>query len=483
VVSRARVAPAVLLAIAACGSPVVELQPIVDSPAGTAADPFTNLDQIAVAVAEQGAADDLVAATFAKGVHVSLPGVPYGNSLVVHMTGRNAGAEVAYGRTCAFDLIEGSTPPQPHLYLSRTVTWAPAAAAPTPARVAGAGWTASDGSAVFVAGADAAGAPITAVDRFDARTGAYVGFDGVTPRVAPAVAQLGDGRIVVVGGAAPGTGAAVASIDVIDPVGAPALRVIHLADDRAARTGATAVTQADGKIAVIGGRDATGALVTGILEIRADAGAIALREVHADLAIRRQHAAATRLGDAVGAPILVTGGVDDTGHVIATAELYKPQKEAFSASRPTLVTARQRHAAVIAPDGSVLVVGGLDDSGAPVRTIELFSFDTGFAAAAQLPAAAGVIDFSLTTLPDGRFLLAGGRAATDGPALRASFVLQLDPLDGTIDVAATDDLPGERAGHQAALLCDGTVFVTGGLALDGSAAAPARYDPPSVGRR
>src|SRR5262249_48572634 len=154
----------------------------------------------------QGTADDLVSATFARGAHVSLPGVPYQNDLVVHMTGRAGGAEVAYGRTCAFDLVDGERPPQPHLYLARTVKWAAAAAAPTMARVGGAGWAAADGSGLYVAGADLAGAPVGAIDRFDPRTGTYDSFAGLAPRVGPAVAPLGDGRIVVVGGADPATG-------------------------------------------------------------------------------------------------------------------------------------------------------------------------------------------------------------------------------------------------------------------------------------
>ncbi|HTJ42550.1 MAG TPA: kelch repeat-containing protein [Kofleriaceae bacterium] len=472
-----------IIFVCACSSPVTKLAPIIDAPSGTSADPFVNLDELEVSVAIAGANDDLVAATFARGAQVSLPGVPYEPNLVVHMTGRASGAEVAYGRTCAFDLVEGQPLPEPHLYLSRTVKWAAVDAAPVASRVGGSGWPAADGSGLYVAGLDGpAGAPVTQIDRFDPRTATYESFGGVVARVEPAVAPLGDGRIVIVGGRDPSSGAPLGSLDVIDPLASPALRVTSIKDDRAARTGAAAVTQSDGRIALIGGRDGSGMLVTTVLEIRADAGAIALREVHADLTTRRERATVTRLGDAVGAPILVVGGIDDTGHTVATAELYKPLQEGYSPSKPTMIVARQRHAAVLAPDGSVLVVGGIDDTGAAVRTVELFSPDTGFAGVAQLPAAAGVVDFSLTSLPDGRFLLAGGRFSLGAPPLRAAFVLQLDPLDGTVDVAATDDLPSERAGHAAAPLCDGTILVAGGEGL-GAAVDPARYDPPSPGRR
>jgi hypothetical protein len=361
--------------------------------------------------------------------------------------------------------------------------WAGVTSASTAVRIGGAGFAATDGSGLFLAGLGADGSPVTRVDRYDPRTDTYESFTGTAARVGPAVAPLGDGRLVVIGGADPMTGAPIGSIDVIDPLATPALRVVTIADDRAARTGAVAVAQADGKIAVIGGRDATGAMVTTVLEIRVDTGAIALREVRASLATPRENATATRLGDDVGAPILVAGGVDASGHTVAEAELYKPLQEGFSPSRPSMIVARQHHAALLAPDGSVMIVGGVDDSGAPVRTIELFSSDVGFAGVAQLPATAGTVEFAVVELPDGRFLLSGGRALPGGDPLRSAYVLQLDPLDGTVDVAATDDLPSERAGHQAARLCDGTILVAGGRGLDLAPLDPARYDPPSPGRR
>ena len=473
----------IAIALAACGPDVAQLQPIVDTPSDPSANPFTNLDELAVEVAQQGSADDLVAATFARGVHVSLPGVPYQSNLVVHMTGRASGAEVAYGRTCSFDLVQGQPLPSPHLYLSRTVTWSPIDGAPTATRIGGAAFPASDGSALFAAGVDASGAPVTSIDRYDPRTDTFQAIDGAVARLGPAVAPLGDGRLVVVGGADPSSGTAIGSVDVIDPFASAGLQVVTVADARAARTGASAVTLSDGSVAVIGGRDATGAMVTTVLDIEVNTGQISLHEVRADLAIRREEATLTRLGDDVGAPVLVIGGIDATGAPVAEAELYKPLEEAYSTSRPSMIVPRSQHAAVLAPDGSVLVVGGIDASGAPVDAIELFASDTGFVQAATLPAGAGAVEFSLTTLPDGRFLMSGGRTQPGVAALSSAFVLQLDPLDGTVDISATDALPTARAGHQSALLCDGTVLTVGGHDMGIGAADPARYDPPSTGRR
>jgi hypothetical protein len=115
-----------------------------------------------------------------------------------------------------------------------------------------------------------------------------------------------------------------------------------------------------------------------------------------------------------------------------------------------------------------------------VNTIELFSLDEGFKAKGTLPANAGLIDFTATTLPDGRVLLTGGRTTADGPPVADAFIARLDPFNGNVDVVPTDRLAVPRAGHQATLLCDGTVLISGGT---GGQSPYERYNPPPAGRR
>jgi hypothetical protein len=59
-------------------------------------------------------------------------------------------------------------------------------------------------------------------------------------------------------------------------------------------------------------------------------------------------------------------------------------------------------------------------------------------------------------------------------------IARLDVVNGAVDVVQTDRLATPRANHVAVLLCDGTVWISGG-----SAAAPLaeRYNPPPTGRR
>jgi hypothetical protein len=87
--------------LAACADNTVDVQPVIDVPTNDNASAFP-LDTLVMSVAHAGDADDLVSQTFAAGQHVTLPGVPFGDDLVIHMTGSVGTSEVAYRhrRTC-----------------------------------------------------------------------------------------------------------------------------------------------------------------------------------------------------------------------------------------------------------------------------------------------------------------------------------------------------------------------------------------------
>jgi hypothetical protein len=142
---------------------------------------------------------------------------------------------------------------------------------------------------------------------------------------------------------------------------------------------------------------------------------------------------------------------------------------------------RSQHAAVLLPDNTVLIVGGIDGSGNPVPVLERFDEASGFTVEPnQLPPTAGVVGFTATTLPDGRILLTGGLAMPGGEPTSTAEIIALDDIDGTVDVVPTDELAVPRAYHQAAAMCDGTVWISGG-APAGSVAE--RYNPPATDRR
>jgi hypothetical protein len=478
---------AALVVVAACADSRPVVEPIIDLPQNPEASAFP-LDELTMSVAHAGASVDLASQTFTHGQTVQLTSVPFADDLVVHLTGRVGQSEVAYGRTCSFALASGEADPQPHLLFAREVKFA-TLALPTPpeGRIDGAAIAYHDGSGLVVGGVDPTNPtlPVADLERFDPRSG-QLRVLATTPNprlgaVAAAVGTGSDAQVVMIGGLDPATGQGAMFIELIAADAPSGQRLDNLVDTNMSRVGLTATTLTDGRVIAIGGQDPpAGAAHADVDEVVLANGTAQVRPLHATLAVPRYQHTATRLGDDVGAAVLIAGGLDATGAPVAKAELFKPLNEAFSSSfNFNMVVARTRHQAVRMPDGSVLIIGGVDNSGALVDTLELFTQDAGFVQLAQpLPPTAGLVGFTTTTLPDGRVLIAGGSNA-QGPT-QTAFIAQLDPISGSVDVLATSSMSTPRTGHQATLLCDGTVLITGGTT---PGVVAERYNPPAVGRR
>jgi hypothetical protein len=496
-----------LVACAACTDNTVVIAPIVDIPGNDTAQAI-GLDSLTLSVAHAGAEVDITSATFSRGDLIELPNVPFGDDLVVHMVGRVGTTEIAYGRTCRFAVRPDGRVPSPHLYFSREVKFGSLSQQPLP-RNGGAGMMYRDGSGLLVAGTfpNESGdpVPLTQIERFDPNTGTYDTLHDIERRFDAAVAIVGNGpdsRMVIVGGRDMQTGLGADFVEVIEAERNTDRQYERFFEPRLRRVGLSATTLSDGRVIVIGGRTADGSTNDGkaagiVAEISVASGTTAIRQLpaKAELAFPRYGHTATRLTDELGAAVLVAGGLDDTGLPVAQAELYKPLAEGFSMQfTAQMVVPRWGHRAVRLPDGSVLIVGGLtidpldpNREQVPVDTIEVFSpLDASFvtfpngANEGKLDVTAGLIGISATALPDGRVLIAGGQRTVDGPALSNAFIARLDPVDGDVDVVATDRLAVPRTNHQATLLCDGTVLVAGGT--QGQAQFE-RYNPTAVGRR
>jgi hypothetical protein len=476
------------LGLSACSDAPPVIAPIVEFPTNDTASAFP-LDSITVSVAHEGDALDLVSATFSRGEAIEVPNVPYGDDLVFHMTGRVGTSEVAYGRTCAFSLRADGRIPSPHLWFSRLVKFGGMELRPL-AREIGTALMYNDGSGLLLGGVnpnDPADA-IEQVERFDPNTGEYETLHDIVPRLGSAIAPLGeinDARVVVLGGLDPSTGQGAEFVEVLDAASTTERQYENFFEPQMARVGLSATALSDGRVIVIGGRIPNGAASSFVGEVSVASGIVNVRPLRAQLFPPRYGHTATRLSDNVGAGVLVVGGQDDAGNPVAAAELFKPLTEDFSPTfNPVMIVPRYRHQAVPLPDGSVLILGGLtldmDGKPTPVDTVELFTLDAGFVEVGTLPPNAGRIDFSATVLPDGRVLVAGGRLVEGGVAVATAFIARLDPLDGTVDIVATDRLGEPRAGQQATLLCDGTVLIAGGTPLQSTYE---RYNPPAVGRR
>jgi hypothetical protein len=479
-------AGAAALALAACSDSTVSLAPVIDLPISGDDAIAAPLDSIALSVAHAGNDAPLVFHMFQSGQTLELPGAPFGDDLVVHMTGLVGSSTVGYGRTCKLKVAPGATPPAPHLFFSRITRFATIEAMPTD-RVGGLG-IAYQGSALLLGGIGADGLPVDEVERFDPVTGQVTPNGSVLARTHPVEALIGMSppRVIVLGGAVVGGAAGMEGAQFVEVVDAQGVE--HQDNKDMARVDLTATSLTDGRVVVIGGSSPAGGAPLGDIDIaQLTDSSLEVHKITSTLAIKRSRHTATRLGDDVGAAVLIAGGLDAMGNPIAAAELFKPLSEELSNPTldpmlflPQMKLPRSAHTARLMPDGRVLFIGGIDALGLPVDTLELFSVDGGFAIAGTLPQAAGLVEFTATTLPDGRILLTGGRRAPGGTAVNTAYIVRLNPVIGTVDVVATDRLAVARAGHQAVVLCDGTVLISGGTTVP----LPAeRYNPPPDGRR
>lgn len=464
-----------LLLACSWGCTEVVLEPVIDGPANDPdAEAFVAIDELEITLAADGR--DLVTKRFARGDALELPDAPFGSNLVIHMTGYAGMTQVGYGRTCTFAVSPGEDPISPHLFFSSSRKFATTGVIMAP-RTGGQAF-AYGGGAVLVGGGT------QVIEQFDPLSGERIeALDVLAPRTGAVGAVLGVStpRIVLIGGVQNNIGASV--VELFDPREG----VDTIANNTMGREGMSATSLTDGRVIVVGGYS-QGTVSGAIVEIEPAGTGAEIRDV-ATLANARWGHTATRLGDDLGAPVLIAGGVDANGATIANAELFRPLSGTLSPMfLPAMKHPRTGHHAARMPDGSVLFIGGVDAAGAPVRSLERFTIDEGFVdvvdsgtRAVSLDDTVGVVDMSVTQLPDGRLLIAGGRpdGSASGAPTNVAYVLRLDPGTGTLDVGPTDKLAIARAKHHAAILCDGTVLISGGS----EELHAERYNPPPAGRR
>ncbi len=484
-----RLVAGLLMGCFACGEPGADLVPFLEVPdSDSDAYPYAAIDTWELSIARKG---DLEAIALVSGEiddSLSLDDIAYGSDLVVHLSGRSAGSELAYGRTCAFDLQRGDSV-APRLFFSRIVRWATGPSLTVERSGAMLGISPSDsGLGLFWSGQK--GGAIDLVDALEQTSdGNAIPLEGVLlEREGASATEFGD-RVLVVGGRDTG-GDAVASVEQILPsettVNNQVLQVVG-----PALVEHQSIELVDGSVLVTGGLSQASAGGEFVMSDTAFkfallGGELVQRDIRPGLALPRTRHAMTRLGNEVGADILITGGRDAAGLGVAQAELYRPLSDAFEPIDSALLALpRMDHKAVRLPGGFVLIVGGLAIDGvggvSPVRELELYDPVQGqFRPAGSLPSSSGVTGMSVTELPDGRFLLAGGEDI-DGQPVRTALIARFDPIDGVVDLSPTASLAQPRSHHAAIALCDGTVLLAGGTTTTSSSTE--RYNPPSAGRR
>jgi hypothetical protein len=70
--------------------------------------------------------------------------------------------------------------------------------------------------------------------------------------------------------------------------------------------------------------------------------------------------------------VLISGGIDPTGRILSTAEIYDPATESFTRLTTRMNSPRADHTMTLLPDGRVLIVGGFDQLGNVLATAEVY---------------------------------------------------------------------------------------------------------------
>jgi hypothetical protein len=290
-------------------------------------------------------------------------------------------------------------------------------------------------------------------------------------RVFHTATLLPDGKVLLAGGHA---GAVLDSAELYDPTSTPPTFTYSMSTTIKPRTAHTATLLSSGPEAGMVLLAGGSRLLTPVYLL--DKGALKSAELYdpasdsftpttGKMVVARTEHTATFLDPSVvtgplAGRVLIAGGMNDQGGVLATAELYDPAKGTFTPTSGAMKAARRYHAAALisgcgcAADGMVLIPGGQGPDGKALQTAELFNPATGrFTSTERMKKARFFL--TATAFGDGTVLLAGG----DNPGEDSEIY---NPVSGKFQLIQLPELMPTGAGNAAALLQSGQIVVTGG---------------------
>jgi galactose oxidase-like protein len=353
---------------------------------------------------------------------------------------------------------------------------APAAASPSPignnmvfARARHTATALLDGSVLVVGGspsASGAAAPYSSAELYDPATGTFSLTGPMAQgRAGHTATRLPDGKVLVVGGwdVTPG-GASTAELydpatQAFSPTGSlTAARVSH-----------TATLLPNGKVLIVGGElSQTAELYDPATGVFSPTGSLIIRPY--GTGSYSGHTATLLLNGKV----LVVGGCTDDA-CDQPAVLYDPGTGTFTPTG-SMVMKRTLQTATLLANGKVLIAGGHTAYPA-FAYAEIYDPSTASFALTGSMEVQRWEGHSATLLPSGQVLIAGGMSGADYPNVLLETEL-FDPISGRF--APAGQMANAHAEHQATLLSDGAVLVSGGfgnlLGNDGFPLAVATVD-------
>ena len=269
--------------------------------------------------------------------------------------------------------------------------------------------------------------------------------------------QLDDGRLLVAGGSGREivdddrpfwSRQDLATVEIYDPGSGQWSAASSM---RVARQGARTALLGDGRVLVVGG--ASGFSVIEDAELYDYSNDRWMRA--ASMSVPRRFHTATLLPD--GRVLVVGGETPEGAH--SSAEIYDPETDSW-AGTSDMARPRSGHAASLLEDGRVMVVGGSDlgvsEALGPETTAEVYDPVDGSwtVVATGLQPRRG---HEVTTISDGRVLVIGGE---DLVGLPVAMIEIYDPASGQWGFAGS--LPDGRSQLAVVVMPDGTVLIVGG---------------------
>ncbi len=238
----------------------------------------------------------------------------------------------------------------------------------------------------------------------------------------------------------------------------------------APRAAHSATALFDGRVLVAGGFTESSGEATGAEVYDARSGRF--MRLPRMITLRHSHTATT-LPDG---RVLITGGYAGEGTVTPSAEIFDPATNRF-VTTGAMTVARAGHVAIPLANGKVLIAGGVGNGWAFLSSAEIFDPATGRFTPTGAMTVTRESHVGLR-LGDGRVLIIGGHTGRRTPMVLYTSVEAYDPTTGVFQKVG--DMQVRRHKHDAILLRDGTVLVTGGTDerdMDGVYDSTERFDP------
>ena len=172
--------------------------------------------------------------------------------------------------------------------------------------------------------------------------------------------------------------------------------------------------------------------------------------------------------------VLLAGGTDPTGAVLKTSELFTPGLATFAAHTAVMNIARTRAAATALASIGLLVTGGVGaDGNAAIRAGEIY-LESQKQFLVTVPVLDARVDHQAVLLADGSVFVSGGSASSGGAPLATTEIV-IVTTDGTFQVNDGPNLVAARRARRYAAVADGVPHVFGGYDAQGNVLASIEY--------